>query len=299
MARRVIEISNPARLSVRHQQLIIDLKSSGVMTVPIEDIGVLILDNHDISISQSVLVMCAEKDVMAMVCDRRHLPSGLLFPLVGHTLQTKTIVLQISSTIPTRKRIWKKIVREKIMRQAQTIRNATKKDLPELIALAARIRSGDPDNIEAQAARIYWRKLFGDEFRRKYMDGGINVLLNYGYAILRAAIARSIVGAGLHPSLGIHHHSKYDAFCLVDDLIEPFRPLVDYKVFMVHSNLSELSHTISLTPKVKKELLEILYCQCIVGEFKGPLFTGLHQYSASLRKALGGDPHALEIPRIT
>ena len=298
MARRVIEISNPARLSVCRHQLVIDLKDSGVKTVPMEDIGILILDNYDISISQSVLVMCAEKDVMAMVCDRRHLPSGLLFPLVGHTLQTKTIALQISSTIPTRKRIWKKIVREKILRQAQTIRNATKKDLPELIALAERIRSGDPGNIEAQAARIYWRKLFGDEFRRKYIDGGINVLLNYGYAILRAAIARSIVGAGLHPSLGIHHHSKYDAFCLADDLIEPFRPLVDYKVFMVHSNLSELSHAISLTPKVKKELLGILYYQCIAGEFKGPLFTGMHQYASSLRKALDGEPDALEIPKI-
>ena len=179
--------------------------------MPVEDLGILILDHPAITHTQPLLTACLENNVVVILCDIKHLPTGILIPLEGHSLQGKTFISQTQLSEPTRKRLWQTIIQSKIRAQAQTLIGAVG-DNGSLSPLGAKVRSGDPDNIEAQAARLYWRKLFGEDFRRDRNMLGTNALLNYGYAIMRAAVARAIVGAGLHPSLGLHHHNQFDSF---------------------------------------------------------------------------------------
>jgi CRISPR-associated protein Cas1 len=292
MIKRIVEISNPAYLHLRNRQMVIDHEGVEIGSVPVEDLGVLILDHPAISHTQGLLSACFENNVIVLVCDRRHLPCAILLPLDGHTLHSKTLGQQIAASEATCKRLWQRVVQAKIREQAKVLQSATGNDNP-LRAYAAKVKSGDPENIEAQAARIYWQRMFGPEFRRNPVTPGINAMLNYGYAVIRGAVARAVVSAGLHPALGVHHRNQYNSFSLADDLMEPLRPLVDIKVYEVSELLPITSE---LTPQIKRALLEILSWNCTIGERKFPLMVALHQYAASVRKVLAGEQKDVEIP---
>ncbi len=294
MIKRIVEISNPARLSLKNQQMVVDREGFDLAAVPIEDIGVLILDHPQITHTQGLLAACSENNVALLVCSEKHLPSAILLPLEGNSLHSKIIAQQAQVTEPTCKRLWQAIVRAKIREQAKALLLSTGDDSP-LPAYAKRVKSGDTENIEGQAARIYWQKLFGQDFRRDPKTPGINILLNYGYAVMRAAVARAIVSTGLHPSLGLHHHNQYNSFCLADDLVEPLRPVVDLKVYELCKKLPEEP---ALTTENKRVLLETLSADCVMNGQRLPLMTSLHHYAASVRKVICGEHKRMEIPAL-
>jgi len=294
MIKRIVEISNSAYLHLRNNQMVIERDEQDDAQVPVEDLGVLILDHPAITHTQALLVACWKNNVVVLICDEKHLPGAILLPLEAHSLQSKIIAQQVQVTEPTRKRLWQVIVQAKVREQASVLRSL-KGDADPLPAYVAKVKSGDPDNIEAQAARIYWQKLFGPDFRRDRKEADINSLLNYGYAILRAALARAIVGTGLHPSLGLHHHNQYDSFCLADDLIEPLRPLVDIKVYELYQ---PAPGKLELNIDSKRILLEILSWNCAIDGQRMPLLVALHRYAASVRKVICGEQKQLEIPTL-
>ena len=206
-------------------------RDTQTQTIPFADIAVLVTSHPQICFTQAVLAGLAAAGGMLIVSNEKHLPAAMLLPLSTHSTQTERFARQAAVSLPTRKRAWQQIVQAKLRAQARLLEETTGGDAG-LRLMAGKVRSGDPDNLEAQAARIYWQALFGkgalgEPFRRDPEGEGINVHLNYGYAVLRAIVARALCAAGLHPSLGVHHHNRYDTFCLADDLMEPFRPLVD------------------------------------------------------------------------
>lgn len=263
-------------------------------SVPVEDLGVLILSNPAITHTQQVLTECLKHNVVIVVSDSRHLPCAAILPLAGHSLHTKILAAQIAATAPVKKRIWQAVVRAKIRHQADVLHRVSGKECRPVLAMASLVRSGDSGNMEAQAARFYWPRLFGKTFRRNADAGGANAMLNYGYAVFRAATARAIVGAGLHPSLGIHHHNQYDALCLADDLMEPLRPAVDWTVWnIVRERAAEIPE---LSPEVKKKILGELSRPCRMPDGKNPLMIALHSYVASFRRCLSGEEKTPAIP---
>lgn len=294
MIKRIVEVGNPARLSLANQQLVIERQKQETVTVPVEDLGLLILDHQGIAHTQAVFTACWKHNVLVLICDDKHLPGAVLLPLDSHSLQSKTMAQQIEITEPSRKRLWQTIVRAKINGQAKTLQTA-KDSAGPLPALAEKVRSGDPSNVEAQAARFYWQQLFGTGFRRGNEEETINGLLNYGYAIVRAGCARALVGAGLHPSFGLHHHNQYNSFCLADDLVEPLRPFVD---LTVHRLTRNGLHQDGLTKEHKQILLEIFSQTCSIGDLRLPLMEALHHYAASLRQVMCGETQRLAIPEL-
>lgn len=233
MTDRIIDIADqPAALYVRNEQLVIQFESASEARIPLIDIAVLVVSQPRVTYSQAVLAGIAEMGGMMIVCDAKHLPVAMLLPLAGHSTQAERFAQQAEASLPTRKRLWKQIVQAKIRNQAGCLKEVNGKDAG-LEQYAKRVKSGDPQNMEAHASRRYWRALFGREFRRDRDRADQNRFLNYGYAVIRAITARAICAAGLHPSLGLHHHNRYDALCLADDLVEPFRPVVDRSVFRI------------------------------------------------------------------
>lgn len=230
MAWRTILIQNTAKLALTRQQLQISTVG-GEFTLPIEDIAVLILESPQITLSSSLLAACQEQAVGVVTCSSTHMPNGLLLPFHPHSRQTRIGMMQIGRSEPLKKRLWQKAVIAKITNQADCLTAARGKDYAQrLYALSSQVNSGDPENVEAQAARDYWPKLFGPDFRRHGPDV-INAALNYGYAILRAFVARSQVAYGLLPCFGFHHAGELNAFNLTDDVMEVLRPSVDWHVF--------------------------------------------------------------------
>ncbi|TVM03530.1 MAG: type II CRISPR-associated endonuclease Cas1 [Candidatus Brocadia sp. WS118] len=294
MIKRIVEISNPARLSLKNRQMVVEREGFDSATVPVEDMGVLILDHPQITHTQGLLAACAENNVALLVCSEKHLPCAILLPLEGNSLHSRTIAQQAQVTEPTRKRLWQAIVQAKIREQAKVLLKATGDGNP-LPAYAKRVKSGDTENVEAQASRIYWQRLYGPAFRRDFDAPGINRLLNYGYAVIRASVARAIVSTGLHPSLGLHHHNQYNSFCLADDLVEPLRPAVDMKVYELWKRHQGEP---ALTPENKRALLETLSADCVMNGQRLPFMTSLHHYAASVRKVICGEHKRVEIPRL-
>ncbi|MGH7935817.1 MAG: type II CRISPR-associated endonuclease Cas1, partial [Chthoniobacterales bacterium] len=265
------------------------------LTIPLEDIAVLIVSHPQVSFSHAVLSGLAVAGGIFVACNEKHLPVAMLLPLVTHSLQTERFAAQASVALPVKKRMWQDIVRAKIQAQGRLLEERIGSDCG-LGSFARRVRSGDTGNLEAQAARIYWQKLFsGNGFRRDPDAGGVNACLNYGYAVLRAIVARAICGAGLHPSLGVHHHNRYDTFCLADDLMEPFRPIVDRAV----TKLGDLPGAdFPLDRESKRALLE-----CLVGRFSAggesrTLFDWLSRSAASLAAAIEGRGDQLDLPTV-
>lgn len=235
MIDRIIEIANPARLSVRDAQLVIerqlaDQQLSLPFTTPISEIAVLLLAHPQVTLSQAVLSRIAEAGGSVVTIDGKYLPISLQLPVQAHFLQTERFAKQMQLSLPNRKRLWQQIVRAKIRAQGELLKELCGSDAG-LVAMSARVRSDDAGNLEAQAARKYWSQIFGDsKFRRGAEGPDQNRHLDYGYTVLRAAVARALCAAGLHPSIGLRHKNRYDAFCLAADVMEPFRPLIDRRV---------------------------------------------------------------------
>lgn len=293
MIKRTLEISSgPARLSVAHRQLVIERGDDPRLTVPMEDIGVVIVDHPAVTYTHAVFTDLMETGAAIVLCSRDHQPAGVFLPINAHSTQTERHHRQIEASLPFKKRAWAHIVRTKIARQADVICAVAGKD-EGLRALSSRVRSGDPENLEAQAAQRYWRILFGSDFRREREASGLNSALNYGYAILRAAIARAIVGSGLIPSLGLHHHHRSNPFCLADDLIEPYRPLIDLKV----CELARSGHIlVELDRAAKAVLLSVLNETIRIGDRNTPVGLAIHQTTASLARGYETGQPDLDLP---
>ncbi len=281
MIKRTIDISEPAYLHLKHQQLLIDKKGETIAQIPIEDIGTLILQHPAIIITQAAVITCQKHNVALVFCDERYLPYSLLLPISdGNNLHAKILKQQIALTLPTKKRLWSQIVKQKITNQAKTLK-AFDKTYQPLERLASKVKTGDPENLEAQAAQKYWRLLFGEQFRRDTELDGINSLLNYGYAIMRAMIARAIVGSGLHPALGLYHSNQYNGLCLADDLMEPFRPWVDFEVY----RLAIDNPQIQVNKETKLPLLNLLAEPVQWEQQILPLMVACHYFLAVLKRA--------------
>jgi len=260
-------------------------------TLPLTDIAALIVSHPQVSYTHAVLSGLAAAGATFIACDEKHLPAAMLLPLVSHSTQTERFAAQAQLSLPTRKRIWQEIVRAKLLSQARLLEERTGRDWG-LGPLASRVRSGDAGNLESQAARIYWRALFGD-FRRDPEGEGVNSCLNYGYAVVRAIVARALCGAGLHPSFGVHHHNRYDAFCLADDLMEPFRPLADHVVACLRD---EHGPEVALDQESKRAILEgVLARYMAEGELR-TMFDWASRAASSLAAVIEGREDKLHIP---
>ncbi|MCD4829639.1 MAG: type II CRISPR-associated endonuclease Cas1 [Candidatus Cloacimonetes bacterium] len=289
--RRILEIDCPARLSLRNSQIV--LKSSDeTAQAPLEDVSVLVLTHPQISVTHCLLGACSEAGVVVIICNSRRLPESVLLPLSGASLHTKYLAQQVNMTQRVKDRLWKQVVQAKISEQAYTLKLAGGK--PRSVkCLVSRVRVGDSTHCEARAAANYWPLLLGSSFRRDPLEPDVNALLNYGYALIRAAVARAIVATGLHPSLGIHHHSQYDSLCLADDLMEPLRPRVDTRVFEL---TADQGLDVPMTRENKHHLLKTLTETCNIDDVEMPMVTALQRYAASLRHVIGGKRKELVIP---
>ncbi len=293
MIKQTIEISQgPAHLCVRLGQLIIERDGETLGRVPIEDIGVLVVDHPAVSYTHAALAKLAESGAVVVVCGADHLPTALLQPMADHTQVVWRLEDQLAAGAVLRKQLWKQIVQAKLRAQAANLDEECS-GRAKLLALARNVRSGDPKNAEAQGAKVYWKHwLPGGPFRRDPDGKGLNAFLNYGYAIVRAAMGRAIVAGGLLPTLGLHHCNRGNAFCLADDLIEPVRPLVDARVRAMHAE-----GRTELDPAAKAALLTLLGDPVQFDGDVGPLMVNLHRTVASLVRCLRGEAKKLEFPR--
>lgn len=287
MIRRTVEFSTPGtRLSVAHRQLVVERPELPKATLPIEDLGVVIVDDGRASYTQAVFIELLEAGATVMITGRNHLPIGMMLPLDAHHVQTERHRAQVAIGEPTRKQVWRALVSAKLAQQGRVLAHFAGSD-SGLLALARRVRSGDPDNFEAQGAQRYWPRLFGKDFRRDREADGINALLNYGYAVLRAAIARAIVAAGLIPSLGVHHRNRSNPFCLADDLFEPYRPLVDWRIRIM---LDESGEPPALDERsTRAALLSLLNETVLVGDRRLAVLSAIEAGAASLSRILAGE----------
>jgi CRISPR-associated protein Cas1 len=265
------------------------------LTVPLAELAVVIAAHPQISFTHAVISGLATAGAVLVACNEKRMPVAMLLPLVTHSLQAERFAAQANVTLPIKKRLWQQIVREKLLAQARLLKERSGQDFA-LPNLGEKVRSGDPSNLEARAARIYWRELFGEiEFRRDREEEGLNACLNYGYAVLRAIVARALCGAGLHPALGIHHHNRYDTFCLADDLMEPFRPVVDRVVANLRDRRGE---EVPLDQESKKAILEGLLGRFDANGESRTLFDWINRSAFSLASAIEGSAEKLDLPRI-
>lgn len=295
MIRKTLEFSTPGtRLSVSHRQLVIARPDQPKVTRPIEDLGVVIVDDVRATYTQSVFLELLDAGATVLVSGRNHLPVGIMLPLDAHHVQTERHRAQVAAKEPVKKRVWQALIRAKIMQQAAVLTHFTGGHAG-LAHMAGRVRSGDPENLEARAAQRYWPRLFGSVFRRDRDADGVNALLNYGYAVIRAAVARAIVAAGLIPTLGVHHRNRSNPFCLADDLFEPYRPYVDWRVKLLVSD--ETSPPPDLSQKETRAALLSLFNETVqVNERRLPLLYAIQAGAASLCRALTGGDRSLTLP---
>ncbi len=294
MLKRTLVFSSPMILSLKNQQLVIAYKDSPEekQTAPIEDIGVVLLENQQTSITLPLLNALAENEVQVVICNNKGMPSAMIQSMNSNNLQGETLRNQIACGEVLKKQLWKQVVEAKIKNQALLLENLGE-DGNVLKPFYTNVKSGDADNREGIAARIYFQHLLGDSFIRDRDALGINALLNYGYSILRAATCRAIVSSGLLPAIGIHHHNRSNAFPLADDLMEPFRPFVDEVVY----DLAMRCET-ELSKDVKGELISVLYADTLFDKVKRPLSVGLSMTTASLVKCLSKEINSLCLPRL-
>ena len=292
MIKRIIDISDGAYVHLKNQQLVIEKQSEIVGQVPIEDLGVLILQHPAIVLTQQLIVACQKNKVVIVFCDEKHLPYSLILPIgEGHTLHNKILKQQMAISEPTRKRLWQKIVQHKIKEQEQTLVMLNKTST-RLKFLSTQVKTGDSGNCEAIAAQAYWKLLFGKAFKRDADLDGVNTLLNYGYAIIRAAVARSVCGAGLHPTIGLFHTNQYNALCLADDLMEPFRPWVDYVVYQMASTNSE----VTINQQSKQTLLGLMSEAVLYKKKTMPFMVALNYLMADLKRCYSDGIKTLPYP---
>ncbi len=294
MIKRTVVVGSKAFISHKNGQLHIS-KEDDEPTVPIEDIGVLMLESHQITITQSALSALMTNNVVVIGCDASHHPDGIMMPIAGNVLHQTVLKNQLTASLPLRKQLWAQTVKAKILNQAALL-TAQQIEVKQMEYWATKTRTGDPENVEARAAAFYWKNIFRKElkFTREREGLAPNNLLNYGYAILRAAMARAIVSSGLHPALGIHHKNQYNAFCLADDLMEPYRPWVDAKVRAIISADQDFG---ILDKEAKKQLLAVLSDDVRFNDERKPLLLALTTTTSSLVKCYEKETRQLRYPR--
>lgn len=299
MAWRSVMIQNPAKLSLNKGQLKLQ-NADGVFTLPLEDITSIILESPQIILSSALLAACQEQAITLLTCDHTHMPNGVLLPFQPHSRQSRVAHMQIAWTEAQRNRLWQRVVQTKIRNQAACLKNISQQAAAtHLNSLASRVKTGDPKNIEAQAARAYWTHLMGKNFRRGDLDS-INAALNYGYAIIRAYVARSQVSYGLFPTFGIHHNSQVNAFNLTDDMMEVFRPFVDCMVHtMKRNDLLDVSCD-CLSNEIRSTLATIGAVTCKIENNTQTIANACDKLAASLVNAIEGkNPALLSLPEMT
>lgn len=306
MIKRTLYFGNPAYLSYKMKQMVVripqkddgDLPSEEEMvrTLPIEDLGVIILDNKQITITQGLMEALLENNCAVITCDSKRMPVGLMLPLAGNTIQNERFRSQLDSSLPLRKQLWQQTIEAKIRNQAAVLKYVTGEEHKNMLKWSESVKSGDTENMEARAAVYYWKTIFPDapHFVRDRDEEGANALLNYGYAILRAVVARALVGAGLLPTLGIHHHNRYNAYCLADDIMEPYRPYVDKLV----AEMLEDGADDKLTATNKVKLLNIPVIEVLINGKRSPLMIAVSQTVSSLVKCFRGDCRKVIYPDI-
>ncbi len=283
-------IQNPARLSLAKSQLLLQ-NDAGDHTLPLEDVTAIILESPQITLTSALLSACQDQGIVLVTCDATHTPNGILLPFLPHSRQSKIARMQMSWSEALRKRLWQKIVHAKISNQAKCLEACHNKEAAlRIYGLAKQVQSGDPNNIEAQAAREYWPRLFGSDFRRDG-NGSINAALNYGYAVIRAFVARSQVAYGLLPTFGIHHDSELNSFNLTDDMMEVFRPCADELVFYLNKT-GALSDDGTLSKENRQKLAELGSTICLIDGQKQNLIISADQMSAGLATAIESKSHA-------
>ena len=302
MIKRTLYFGNPAYLSLRNSQLVINLPEANGMddrtgnnTIPIEDIGIILLDHKQITITQGLLEALLSNNAAVITCDSSRMPVGLLLPLSGNTTQSERFQAQIEASLPLRKQLWQQTIQAKIGNQAYVLNTCRNAVVKNMLAWVDDVKSGDSDNLEARAAAYYWANIFPaiPEFRRGREGAPPNNLLNYGYAILRAVVARSLVASGLLPTLGIHHHNRYNAYCLADDIMEPYRPFVDKLVVELTDSGEDIQE---LTKSLKAKLLSIPVLDVIINDQRSPLMIAVGITTASLAKCYLGEARKIVYP---
>lgn len=309
MIKKTLYFGNPAYLSLKNNQLVIKLpevvgssslsegfKQASEISKPIEDIGVVVLDNKQITITLGALEALLENNCSVITCDSKSMPVGLMLPLYGNTTQNERFRHQLASSQPLRKQLWQQTIKMKIENQAAALSRCTGKEMKCMYIWANEVKSGDTENMEARAAAFYWKRLFPIEGFVRDRDGICpNNLLNYGYAILRAVVARALVSSGLLPTLGIHHHNRYNAYCLADDIMEPYRPYVDCLVFQIMSAEPDCS---VLTKEIKSRLLSIPVIDVVISGKRSPLMVAVGQTTSSLYKCFSGELRKIAYPEL-
>ncbi|MDO4795263.1 MAG: type II CRISPR-associated endonuclease Cas1 [Brachymonas sp.] len=294
MIGRIVEIADDRRHLFVNRGFMVVRDTEGerkeLGQVPLDDIAALIANAHGISYTNNLLVALAERGAPFVLCAANHNAVGMLLTLDGHHVQAKRIEAQIAASLPTHKRLWAAIVKSKLEQQAAALEAAGAPTAP-LTALVRKVKSGDPENVEGQGARRYWGLLFGKDFRRDQNASGLNALLNYGYTILRSATARAVVAAGLHPSIGLHHSNDGNAMRLVDDLMEPFRPIIDLKVWQLQR--AGESH---ITPDTKRALVRTLYDDMQSSAGATPVMVCMQKLAVSLAQVYLGEREKLDLP---
>ena len=309
MIKKTLYFGNPAYLSLRDAQLVIKLpevvknttlpehfKQKVEITKPIEDIGVLVLDNKQITITSGVLEALLENNCAVITCDSKSMPMGLMLPLYGNTTQNERFRHQLDASLPLKKQLWQQTIKVKIENQAAVLKKCSKEEIRCMKVWASEVKSGDSENMEARAAAYYWKNLFSiDGFTRDRNGIPHNNLLNYGYAILRAVVARGLMSSGLLPTLGIHHHKRYNAYCLADDIMEPYRPYIDELVYSIVE--SGMNYT-ELSKEIKGQLLTIPTLEVNISGKRSPLMVAVGQTTASLYKCFSGELRKISYPEM-
>jgi CRISPR-associated protein Cas1 len=300
MIKRTLFFGNPAYLSTRNEQLVVKLtdpqtQEGVVRTVPIEDIGVVVLEDRQITITNGAMDELLKNNCAVVTCDEKHMPAGLLLPLEGHTVQSERFRMQIEASLPLKKQLWQQTVQAKIRNQASVLKRLSGVEAGCMVAWANDVKSGDSDNLEGRAAAYYWKRVFPEmeRFIRDREGEAPNNLLNYGYAIVRAVVARALVASGLLPTLGIHHHNRYNAYCLADDVMEPYRPYVDELVIQILGTGVDCS---ILTTDLKRQLLGLPVKEVVIGGQRSPLMVAVTQTTASLAKCFSGELRKVVYP---
>jgi CRISP-associated protein Cas1 len=312
MIKRTLYFGNPAYLSKTNDQLVLRLpevdkndalsvsfKKEAQATFPIEDIGIVMIDHQQITITQNLITALVENNVALITCNDTHHPVGLMLPLESNSLQSERFQAQIEASLPLKKQLWQQTVTTKIYNQAMVLKQKNIA-IDNMLYWSSSVKSGDPDNYEGRAAAYYWKSLSPiltqtAEFRRDRFGDAPNNLLNYGYAILRAIVARGLVGSGLLPTLGIHHRNKYNAYCLADDIMEPYRPYVDIIVCDIIAEGNDIN---ALTTTIKQQLLAIASVDITIDGCRSPLMVGLQRTTSSLAKCFEGTQRKIIYPEI-
>lgn len=294
MIGRIVEVADDRRHLFMHRGFLVVQDTEGerkeLGQVPLDDIAAVIANAHGLSYTNNLLVALSERGAPFVLCAANHNAVGMLMPVEGNFEQSRRIEAQIAASLPTHKRLWATVVRSKLEQQAAAL-EATGAPTAPLTALAKKVKSGDPENLEAQGARRYWGLLFGNEFRRDQNAPGINGMLNYGYTVLRAATARAVIAAGLHPSIGLHHSNDNNAMRLVDDVMEPFRPVIDLKIWQLQRNHEDI-----VNPDTKRALVRTLYDDMQSDIGATPVMVCIQKLATSLALVYLGQRDKLDLP---